>query len=83
MLLSVFAASAVGLVGLIAKGYGLLTYAFIVLLVVPVLTIGVWRYPDASLPGRRPEVQVLVVEAEVRQRRDRAHADAVDAAVGA
>ena len=30
MVLSVFAASAVGLVGLIATGYGLLTYAFIV-----------------------------------------------------
>ena len=43
MALSVFAASAVGLIGLIAKGYGLLTYAFIVVLVVPVLTVGVWR----------------------------------------
>jgi uncharacterized membrane protein YkvI len=41
MVLSVFAASAVGLVGLIAKGYGLLTYAFIVLLILPVLTVGV------------------------------------------
>jgi uncharacterized membrane protein YkvI len=52
MLLSVFAASAVGLVGLIAKGYGLLTYAFIVLLVVPVLTIGLWRI--RSLTSARP-----------------------------
>lgn len=43
MLLSVFAATAVGLVDLIATGYGLLTYAFIVLLVLPVLTVGVWR----------------------------------------
>ena len=43
MVLSVYAASAVGLVGLIATGYGLLTYAFIALLVVPVLTVGVWR----------------------------------------
>jgi uncharacterized membrane protein YkvI len=43
MLLSVFVASAVGLVGLIANGYGLLTWAFIVLLVVPVLTVGVWK----------------------------------------
>jgi uncharacterized membrane protein YkvI len=42
MVLSVFAASAVGLVGLIANGYGLLTWAFIVLLVLPVLTVGVW-----------------------------------------
>ena len=43
MVLSVYAASAVGLVGLIATGYGLLTYAFIALLVLPVLTIGLWR----------------------------------------
>jgi uncharacterized membrane protein YkvI len=52
MLLSVFAASAVGLVGLIAKGYGLLTYAFIALLVVPVLTLGLWRI--RSLTSARP-----------------------------
>ncbi|MGH8178475.1 MAG: YkvI family membrane protein [Steroidobacter sp.] len=43
MVVSVYAASAIGLVDLIAKGYGLLTYAFIVLLILPVLTIGVWR----------------------------------------
>jgi uncharacterized membrane protein YkvI len=42
MVLSVFAASAVGLVGLIANGYGLLTWAFIVLVVLPVLTVGIW-----------------------------------------
>ena len=43
MVISVYAASAVGLVDLIAKGYGMLTYAFIVLLILPVLTIGVWK----------------------------------------
>jgi uncharacterized membrane protein YkvI len=43
MLLSVYAASAVGLVALIARGYGILTYAFIALLIVPVLTVGLWR----------------------------------------
>jgi uncharacterized membrane protein YkvI len=43
MVLSVYAAAAVGLVGLIATGYGLLTYAFIAVLVLPVLTVGVWR----------------------------------------
>jgi uncharacterized membrane protein YkvI len=43
MLVSVYAASAIGLVDLIAKGYGLLTYAFIALLIVPVLTIGLWK----------------------------------------
>jgi uncharacterized membrane protein YkvI len=50
MVLSVFAAAAVGLIGLIAKGYGLLTYAFIVLLVLPVLTVGVWK-----IRGRGPQ----------------------------
>jgi uncharacterized membrane protein YkvI len=49
MILSVYAAAAVGLVALIARGYGLLTYAFIVLLVLPVLTIGVWKM--RKLPG--------------------------------
>ena len=34
---------AIGLVNLIAKGYGWLTYAFIAILIVPVLTVGVWR----------------------------------------
>jgi uncharacterized membrane protein YkvI len=43
MVVSVYAASAVGLVDLIAKGYGYLTYAFIALLIVPVLTIGLWK----------------------------------------
>jgi uncharacterized membrane protein YkvI len=43
MIVSVYAASAVGLVELIAKGYGVLTYAFILLLIVPVLTVGLWR----------------------------------------
>ena len=41
--LSVFAASAFGLVTLIAKGYGWLTWYFIAVLVVPVLTLGVWK----------------------------------------
>jgi uncharacterized membrane protein YkvI len=39
---SVFAARAVGIVDLIGKGYGLLTFAFILLLIVPVLTVGLW-----------------------------------------
>ena len=43
MVISVYAASAIGLVELIRKGYGYLTYAFIVLLIIPVLTIGLWR----------------------------------------
>jgi uncharacterized membrane protein YkvI len=43
MVISVYAAGAIGLVNLIAKGYGWLTYAFIAILIIPVLTIGVWR----------------------------------------
>jgi uncharacterized membrane protein YkvI len=46
----VYAAGAIGLVDLIAKGYGWLTYAFIVLLIIPVLTIGVWRITGGRLP---------------------------------
>lgn len=47
---SIFAATAVGLVGLIARGYGALTWAFIALLVVPVLTIGVWKIQRMATP---------------------------------
>ncbi len=43
MIGSVYAAAGIGLVDLIAKGYGYLTYAFIVLLIIPVLTVGLWR----------------------------------------
>jgi uncharacterized membrane protein YkvI len=62
MVISIYAAGAIGLVSLIEKGYGWLTYAFIVLLIVPVLTIGVWRItrrPADSVPpdvdGRSPQ----------------------------
>ncbi len=62
MVIAVYAAGAIGLINLISKGYGYLTYAFIVLLIIPVLTIGVWRItrpladsppPDAG--GRTPQ----------------------------
>ena len=43
-------ASNIGIVGLIAQGYGLLTWAFIALLVVPVLTIGLWKIRQLSQP---------------------------------
>jgi uncharacterized membrane protein YkvI len=58
MTLSAFGATAVGLVGLIAKGYGALTWAFIALLVVPVLTIGLWKIHTlaaAPAPARIPQ----------------------------
>lgn len=43
LVLSIFAATSIGLVDLIAKGYGTLTWAFIVLMVIPVLTVGIWK----------------------------------------
>ncbi|MEO6102856.1 MAG: hypothetical protein ABIP44_04350 [Pseudoxanthomonas sp.] len=49
MLLAVYAASAVGLVDLIAKGYGTLTWLFLVVYVLPLMTWGVW------LLWRRPQ----------------------------
>jgi uncharacterized membrane protein YkvI len=55
MLASIFAASAIGLVGLIERGYGALTWAFIVLQVIPVLTIGLWQIRRlASAPSAIP-----------------------------
>jgi uncharacterized membrane protein YkvI len=42
MLVAVYAASAVGLVELIAKGYGTLTWLFLAVYVLPLMTWGVW-----------------------------------------
>ncbi len=41
----------VGLVGLIARGYGTLTWAFVILFVIPILTIGVWKIRSMDVPG--------------------------------
>jgi uncharacterized membrane protein YkvI len=38
----VYAATAVGLVDLIAKGYGTLTWLFLAIYVLPLMTWGVW-----------------------------------------
>ena len=66
MVISVYAAGAIGLVNLIAKGYGWLTYAFIVLLIIPVLTIGVWRITrppgDRSTRCRRKKSASVIVD---------------------
>ena len=56
MVISIYAAGAIGLVSLIAKGYGWLTYAFIVLLIIPVLTIGVWRITRKPADSQPPDV---------------------------
>lgn len=43
LILAVFIADAVGIVKLIAKGYGALTWGYMIAFVIPVLTLGVWR----------------------------------------
>lgn len=43
LLLSVFLATKIGLVQLIANGFGTLTYAFLFIFVLPVMTLGVWK----------------------------------------
>ena len=43
LIISIFVANAVGLVGLIAKGYGTLTWGYLIVFVIPVVTIGLWR----------------------------------------
>jgi uncharacterized membrane protein YkvI len=43
MVISTVVAARAGLVTLVAQGYGLITYGFILLFMVPLLTVGVWR----------------------------------------
>jgi uncharacterized membrane protein YkvI len=43
LLVAILMASLFGLVTLIARGYGILTFGFIAVFVIPVLTIGVYR----------------------------------------
>lgn len=45
---AVFLAGTVGIIDLIAKGYGALSYAFIAIVVVPLLTIGVYRISQSD-----------------------------------
>jgi uncharacterized membrane protein YkvI len=43
LLLSIYGATAIGIVDLIARGYGLLSWVFILVLFVPLLSVGLWR----------------------------------------
>lgn len=43
LVIAIFAGQQFGIVGLIASGYGLLTLAFIAVLILPLLTVGVWK----------------------------------------
>lgn len=42
--------SRIGLVDLIARGYGTLTWVFLIVYVIPVLTLGVWKITRGRLP---------------------------------
>lgn len=44
----------VGLVDLIARGYGTLTWVFLLVFVLPVLTLGVWKIRQATTAGGNP-----------------------------
>lgn len=43
MVISVFAAARFGLVALVARGYGIMAWAFIAVFMIPVLVWGIWR----------------------------------------
>lgn len=43
LLFSLFVADRFGIVSLVAKGYGTVTYGFLAIYVLPVLTVGAWR----------------------------------------
>lgn len=43
LLISIYGATSIGIVDLIARGYGFLSWVFIIVLIMPLLTIGTWR----------------------------------------
>jgi uncharacterized membrane protein YkvI len=43
LLLSIYGATTFGIVDLIARGYGFLSWVFIVILIIPLLSVGLWR----------------------------------------
>jgi uncharacterized membrane protein YkvI len=43
LLLSIYGATTFGIVDLIARGYGLLSWVFIAVLIAPLMTVGLWR----------------------------------------
>lgn len=51
LLVSVYGATQIGIVDLIAHGYGLLTYVFMAVLILPLLTLGIWKIYRLSLQG--------------------------------
>ena len=56
LLFAVTLASRIGLIDLIAKGYGTLTWVFIAVFILPLCTVGVWKIRNrGGAPGAVPE----------------------------
>jgi uncharacterized membrane protein YkvI len=47
LFIAVVLADRFGIINLIAKGYGSLTWAFLLVIFVPLVTVGVWRIAQA------------------------------------
>ncbi|MBJ89404.1 MAG: hypothetical protein CMO98_06030 [Woeseia sp.] len=47
LVIAIFLADSIGLTNLVAKGYGTITWGFLIVFVVPVLTFGIWRIYSA------------------------------------
>jgi uncharacterized membrane protein YkvI len=48
LVVAVFIASSIGLIQLIGKGYGMITYVFIAIYVIPILTLGIYKIARTS-----------------------------------
>jgi uncharacterized membrane protein YkvI len=54
LMFSVFLADRVGIIALVARGYGSITYGFLAIFVLPIMTLGLFRVLVSS--SRRPKV---------------------------
>lgn len=57
LVLSIFVGEKVGLINLIANGYGLLTYVFLAVFILPLFTIGIYKIFWAPQTGNDPASQ--------------------------
>lgn len=57
LIIAIVLAGRFGLIDLVARGYGTLTWLFIAVFVVPVMTLGVWRICSGRLEPSRSELK--------------------------
>ena len=55
LFVAVVLAQRIGLIDLVSTGYGALSYAFIVIMVIPLLTVGVWRISQGRKAHGKPQ----------------------------